>query len=143
MKKKNKRGKELPKLECCGLSDNKKEKIKVYVCPRCQSVDVKYIFTLKNLFGIIPRMRCEKCNFESSFFPKWIIEKDKITKKFNKNWKKNEKEEKLKTTDFKTKIIEKYCPNCKDKVLVKMKDGTNDIFICENCKFEIKEKRKR
>ena len=45
---------------------------KIYFCPKCKSVDVKYIFELGNLFGVIPKMHCEKCGFEMSNFPVMI-----------------------------------------------------------------------
>lgn len=42
------------------------------------------------------------------------------------------------------KIIEaKYCPNCEDKVLVRLKSGEIEIFKCENCKFVIKDKKNK
>ncbi len=53
--------------------------IQVYVCPNCQSTDVGYIFKLTNLFGVIPRMQCKKCNYEAAMFPQWIIDKKKLT----------------------------------------------------------------
>lgn len=130
------------KLECCGEEsceeNNPNEKIKVYVCPNCRAVDVGYKFTLKNLFGLIPRMRCKVCGYEATTFPIWIIDKDKLTHKHIKP--KKEKQLKEKKTSYKKKIIEKYCPNCKDVVKVRMKNRSVDSFICENCKFEIREK---
>jgi predicted RNA-binding Zn-ribbon protein involved in translation (DUF1610 family) len=141
-KKKSK--KKIPKFKCCGEEEctcSKNEKINVYVCPRCQSVDVGYSFGLKNIFGIIPRMKCKNCGFEAMTFPKWYIEKNKITNKTNNEWKREPKKEKTKKVSYKKKVVEKYCPNCEDKVQVTMKDGSVDTFICDNCKFEIKEKK--
>lgn len=121
-----------------------KEKVEVFVCPRCQSVNVGYVFGIKNIFGVIPKMKCEDCGFENHAFPKWIIDKEKIPKGHGKKIKMEQKDtKKVKTIDSKTKITEKYCSNCKDEVKVKMKDGDVDVFVCENCKFEIKEKNKK
>jgi len=54
------------------MKKTKKDKIKVYLCPRCKSKNVGYIFRLRNIFGIIPRMRCYDCGTELMMFP--IIE---------------------------------------------------------------------
>jgi DNA-directed RNA polymerase subunit M/transcription elongation factor TFIIS len=33
-------------------------------------------------------------------------------------------------------FVEKdFCPNCHEKLIVKMKDGGTQVFECENCKF--------
>lgn len=37
------------------------------------------------------------------------------------------------------KITEKYCPHCKEELIVQMENGT-EVFICENCKFVRKKK---
>jgi Zn ribbon nucleic-acid-binding protein len=34
----------------------------------------------------------------------------------------------------KQKFTVEYCPNCKDKKMIKVK-GSIEIFECENCKF--------
>ncbi|MEM4719602.1 MAG: hypothetical protein QXG18_01935 [Candidatus Pacearchaeota archaeon] len=136
MKKKNKK----IELNCCGENEsdckkNKEENVEVYVCPKCRSVEVEFIFALKNLFGIIPRMRCNKCFFEGRIFPRWKISK-KALNKFEK-----EKKKKSKKASYKDEIKEIYCPNCRDVVQIGMKDGSVDSFICKNCKFEIKRKK--
>ncbi len=145
-KKKTKR--KVPKFQCCGIEDeeckNKENRVEVYVCPRCQSTNVGYTFGLKNIFGVIPRMKCKDCGFSATTFPKWFISKDKLTKEHKQIdlSKQKKKDKKLKRTDFKRKIEERYCPHCKDEVKVTMKDGSADTFVCENCQFEIKEKKK-
>ena len=45
------------------------EKIKVRFCPKCKSVDVKYVFGLSSWLGMSPKMRCKDCNFEMPSFP--------------------------------------------------------------------------
>ena len=73
---------------CC----SKEKEIKVYICPKCKSVEVGYILGFKNIFGIIPRMRCKKCKFEAMTFPLIVIDekhlnklnKKKISKKRNR-----------------------------------------------------------
>jgi hypothetical protein len=73
------------RLECC--EEDNGRKIKVYFCPQCRSKDVGYIFGIKNVFGIIPKMKCKKCKFEAMVFPLLVISEEKI-KKLNKRMKK-------------------------------------------------------
>lgn len=40
------------------------------------------------------------------------------------------------------KITEEKCPNCRDKLILRM-DGQSEIFICENCKFKIEKSKSR
>ena len=37
------------------------------------------------------------------------------------------------------KVKMKYCPKCKDKIMIKLKSGAVEVFQCENCKFVVKE----
>jgi hypothetical protein len=88
-----------PKLDCCGEGEErccgakckchdegKNEKnIKVYFCPRCRSKDVKYIFTFGNIFGILPKMKCQKCGY-TGIFPQLVIPQKKLDK-LNKKYK--------------------------------------------------------
>lgn len=57
-------------------------KIKLYFCPKCKSTNVRYIFTLRNIFGIIPRMKCKDCN-NTGLFPIMEIDETKLKKKKN------------------------------------------------------------
>ena len=59
----------------------KKDEIKVMFCPKCKSVDVKYVFGLGNLFGVVPRMKCGNCGFTSVGFPIVVMDKKKLAKK--------------------------------------------------------------
>ncbi len=52
-----------------------KDKIKVSFCPKCKSYNVKYVFELGNLFGVVPKMRCGECRFEMQNFPILITSK--------------------------------------------------------------------
>jgi hypothetical protein len=53
----------------CGKEEDQGKKIKAYFCPNCKSINVKYIFELKNAFGVIPKMRCLDCKTEMPSFP--------------------------------------------------------------------------
>ncbi len=52
-----------------------KDKIKISFCPKCKSHDVKYVFELGNLFGVIPKMKCGECGFEMQSFPILVTSK--------------------------------------------------------------------
>ena len=60
------------------------EDIKAYFCPKCKSVEVRYVFGLGNLFGIVPRMRCDKCGFSAVGFPVVVTNKKKLVKGFRR-----------------------------------------------------------
>jgi predicted RNA-binding Zn-ribbon protein involved in translation (DUF1610 family) len=38
------------------------------------------------------------------------------------------------------KVTEKKCPKCNEELVVQMKDGTTEVFECENCKFKMEKK---
>lgn len=85
MKNNKKTNKELKeKCELCGevssCSLKKQKSIKIYFCPKCKSKDVGFIFTLRNVFGIIPKMRCKYCGFESAIFPQITLSKEQLAK---------------------------------------------------------------
>lgn len=78
------------------MGNNKEKQIKVSFCPKCKSRDVKYVFGLGNLFGVIPKMKCGKCGFEMQSFPILVTtkkalrlsskaKKQKIKKKIKRN----------------------------------------------------------
>ncbi len=71
------------KFDCCGEGSEKKF-VKAYFCPNCKSFDVGYIFGLTNLWGIVPRMRCRKCNYVSGIFPQMVINQEKLNKQNRK-----------------------------------------------------------
>lgn len=47
----------------------KNDKINVKFCPNCKGFEVKYVFGIKNFFGVSPKMKCVGCNFEMPSFP--------------------------------------------------------------------------
>ena len=49
--------------------DKREKEIRVSFCPQCKSRNVRYIFGFGNLFGVIPRMKCEDCGFGAATFP--------------------------------------------------------------------------
>jgi hypothetical protein len=71
----------------CECSDKKGNVVKVYFCPKCKSEKVGYVFGLKNIFGVIPKMECKICYFHAPVFPQWVIEQEELTK-LNKKTKK-------------------------------------------------------
>ena len=58
----------------------KKKEVKVYFCPKCKSMDVGFVFGMRNLMGILPKMKCKKCGLESGVFPLAVIDKGKLEK---------------------------------------------------------------
>ncbi len=58
-----------------GKENSDEKTIRVSFCPKCKSRDVKYVFGLGNLFGVIPKMKCEKCGLESISFPVLVTNK--------------------------------------------------------------------
>lgn len=90
------------KLECCGCGCEKEEprsqkgqprgsegvspegQMKLYFCPKCKSHDVGYIFQLKNIFGLMPKMKCKKCGFEAVSFPVLITSEKMLKRNLNK-----------------------------------------------------------
>ena len=58
----------------------KQKTMRVYFCPNCKSSDVGYIFGIKNLLGIIPRMQCKKCKYKAQIFPQWVMTESQLKK---------------------------------------------------------------
>ncbi len=59
--------------ECC-----KDKQVKVYLCPKCKSTNVGYVFQFGNLFGIFPKMRCSNCRYSAAVFPQVVIKQSKL-----------------------------------------------------------------
>jgi len=55
-----------------------KNEVKVSFCPKCKSMDVKYIFGFGNLFGVLPKQRCGKCGYTNAGFPILVVDKNKL-----------------------------------------------------------------
>ena len=66
------------KSERFSSHSSKHGRVKVYVCPKCKSVNVFHPFRFRNLFGMIPRWECRDCGFQSSIFPIGIVDVDKL-----------------------------------------------------------------
>ncbi len=62
----------------------KRKTIKVYFCPKCGSKEVEFVFGFKNLFGIIPTMKCKKCELKGNIFPLLVMNKEDLEKENNK-----------------------------------------------------------
>ncbi len=58
----------------------KSKEIKVFFCPRCKSTNVGFILGWKNIFGVLPRMKCKKCGLEERAFPIMVVDVDKLDK---------------------------------------------------------------
>ena len=71
--------KKLEEYHECGEC-KKGKTIKVFFCPKCNSKDVKFIFGLRNIFGLIPTMQCSKCKFKAMSFPILEVDKSKLNK---------------------------------------------------------------
>ena len=57
-----------------------KEEIKFYICSNCKSTNVRYIFGLGNIFGILPKMKCMTCD-NTGMFPLIVMDKNKLNKR--------------------------------------------------------------
>lgn len=83
------------KFNCCGEEEtcsvkskcncNDEKPLKVKFCPKCKSTDVNFVFKLRNLFGLVPRIECNKCGNNGVDFPLLIVnDKKELKKKGNK-----------------------------------------------------------
>jgi len=80
--------------ELCGGKCKDEKKIQVSFCPKCKSRDVKYVFEMRNLFGVMPKMRCGKCGCEMPSFPIIVTNKKELSEiktKTNKTKKERKK----------------------------------------------------
>ena len=58
----------------------KNRQVKVYFCPKCKSMDVGFVFGVRNLMGLLPKMQCKKCGFSAGMFPLMVVAKAKLEK---------------------------------------------------------------
>jgi hypothetical protein len=62
--------------DICGdkvCSCKNKKPVRVRFCPECKATDVKFVFQLKNLFGLVPRMTCMQCGNHAPDFPILVV----------------------------------------------------------------------
>ena len=86
--------------KCCG-GKCKEEKIKLYFCPKCESFNVKYVFGITNVLGMIPMQKCHDCGLKAYGFPILETTKEEILKRAEKLKKKKEKKKITKKKDNK------------------------------------------
>ena len=63
--------------------DNHKKNAKIvrmYLCPNCRSANVKRIFALRNIFGLHPMWKCQKCSYEAEVFPLLSLDINRLNK---------------------------------------------------------------
>lgn len=76
-------------------TEKSEKEIKVYICPSCKSLEVGYIFRLRNVWGIIPKMQCKACSYEAMIFPMLVTDEKGLNKLKAKKMKKKNKTEKI------------------------------------------------
>ena len=55
--------------------------VRLYLCPNCRSANVQRIFTFRNIFGLHPMWKCQKCSYEAEIFPLLSLDINKLNKK--------------------------------------------------------------
>ncbi len=105
------------------------KEIKVYFCPKCNDLNVKHPFGLRNLFGIIPKWKCSNCGFQAPVFPMMVVNTDKLDKMIEKENKKVKEKGKGKA------II--ICPECKsENITPYMRWKGDNRYLCKNCGYQ-------
>ncbi len=87
--------------EFCGekkCSCRSRKPVRVRFCPECKATDVKFVFQLQNLFGLVPRMTCMQCGNHAPDFPILVVPA---------NNKKTVKKKTTKKKVKKTKVVRK------------------------------------
>jgi len=59
--------------KCKSCSCENKKALRVRFCPECKATDVKFVFRLQNLFGLVPRMTCMQCGNHAPDFPILVV----------------------------------------------------------------------
>ena len=67
------------------MNEKSVKPLKVRFCPECKSTDVKFVFHLQNLFGMLPRVECTDCKFHAHEFPLLVVDKKKLQCKGKKS----------------------------------------------------------
>ena len=73
----------------CKSCNDEDKKIKVSFCPKCKSTQIRHIFELRTLFGVMPKMKCKSCGNEMIVFPILVTTKKALEKSIKLNSKKN------------------------------------------------------
>ncbi len=63
--------------------------LKVRFCPECKSTDVKFVFKMKNLFGLLPRVECTRCGYKNVYILNLVVTKKDLNRKIKKMKKKH------------------------------------------------------
>lgn len=80
--------------------------LKVRFCPECKSTDVGFVFRMKNLFGLLPKVECTRCGHRDVVFPLLIVKPSVLKKKVDK-MKKAKKVARKKTKKVVKKVTKK------------------------------------
>jgi hypothetical protein len=82
--------------KCKNCSCQDKKPTRVRFCPECKATDVRFVFQLQNLFGLVPKMTCMQCGNHAPDFPILVVpaKKKKPEKKTLKKVKKTKRRSK-------------------------------------------------
>ncbi|MGK0208896.1 MAG: hypothetical protein ACI83O_000155 [Patescibacteria group bacterium] len=95
--------------------DNEKP-LKIRFCPNCKSTDVGFVFNVKTLFGILPRVKCHDCDYDSIEFPILVVKPSTLKESVAKLKKKKAMKKK---TVAKKKVVKKVVKKSTKKVVKK------------------------
>ena len=87
----------------CKCCEDWGKEIRVSFCPKCKSRDVRYVFGLGNLFGIMPKMRCGECGFSNPSFPV-LVTNEKLLRASVRKMKSKVQSKKSKVGSRKSKV---------------------------------------
>ena len=91
--------------------------LKVRFCPNCKSTDVQFVFRMKNLFGLLPKVECTRCGYRNVDFPLLIVTKSNLNKKIKKMKEKHSKKK------SKKKIVRKVTNKVAKKEIGRKRKG--------------------
>ncbi len=90
----------------CSCCVNTGKDVRISFCPKCESRKVGYVFGLGNLFGVIPKMKCQDCGFSAGIFPV-LVSSEKELKRAVEGLKIRKKIVKRKISGKKKKVVKK------------------------------------
>ena len=67
-------------MSSCSCCDGWGKDVRGSFCPKCKSTNVGYVFGLGNLFGVMPKMKCDDCGFDAQAFPILVTTDEKLKK---------------------------------------------------------------